>query len=122
MGYATRPRRRCGRAAPALVRAAVDADGELAAALSAAALWRYAADASRPEGVVGRDADGVRVGAARGGGNGPAGGHGPTRRHDRRAYRLPFRPEFLATRAGGSGEAAHTRAPGRLLVRVRNVR
>jgi AraC-like DNA-binding protein len=37
-----------------LVRAAVEATGELAAALSAAALWRYAADASRPQGIVER--------------------------------------------------------------------
>jgi len=37
-----------------LVASAVAAEGELAAALSAAALWRYAADASRPEGVVER--------------------------------------------------------------------
>jgi AraC-like DNA-binding protein len=42
------------RALTELIRAAVQAEGELAAALSAAALWRYAADASRPEGVVGR--------------------------------------------------------------------
>ncbi len=42
------------RAVSELVRAAVDAKGELAAALSAAALWRYAADASRPESVIER--------------------------------------------------------------------
>ncbi len=42
------------RALTELVAAAVSAEGELAAALSAAALWRYAADASRPEGVVER--------------------------------------------------------------------
>jgi AraC family transcriptional regulator of arabinose operon len=42
------------RALAELIRGAVEAEGELAAALSAAALWRYAADASRPEGVVER--------------------------------------------------------------------
>jgi AraC-like DNA-binding protein len=42
------------RALGELVAAAVAAEGELAAALSAAALWRYAADASRPESLVER--------------------------------------------------------------------
>jgi AraC family transcriptional regulator of arabinose operon len=42
------------RALTGLLAAAVSAEGELAAALSAAALWRYAADASRPEGIVER--------------------------------------------------------------------
>jgi AraC family transcriptional regulator of arabinose operon len=42
------------RALTGLIAAAVAADGELAAALSAAALWRYAADASRPEGLIER--------------------------------------------------------------------
>ena len=42
------------RALVEVIAGAVDAEGELAAALSAAALWRYAADATRPEGVVER--------------------------------------------------------------------
>jgi AraC family transcriptional regulator of arabinose operon len=42
------------RALGELVAAAVAADAELAAALSAAALWRYATDAARPEGIVER--------------------------------------------------------------------
>ncbi len=48
------PAQPASRALIGLVAGAVAADGELSAALSAAALWRYAADAGRPESVVER--------------------------------------------------------------------